>query len=234
MNASISDPVGQQIRAASGARRMLTLPSGLDLSRSTSADRKDRRNLIVLGRVAEHKNLAMIVDAFEALRSTGYAGRLQIAGDGPAMPELRARVEASPARERIDLLGYVTDEQKFALMSKAEVLAMTSMREGFPHVLAEAMSCGLPIVTMDYPANGTKDVVKLFGSGTVTAPTAQSLVEGIQKALSEWEAYSCKGLMAARSLDWNLIADRLDRDLGTTAPRILAPPAAPRPAGMFP
>jgi glycosyltransferase involved in cell wall biosynthesis len=234
MNAAISDPVGQEIQVASGAKTMLTLPSGLDLSKSSSAKRNDRSDLVVLGRIAPHKNLPMIVDAFERLRSAGYAGRLKIAGEGPAMAELRARLEASPARESIDLLGFVTDEQKFALMSKAEVLAVPSMREGFPHVVAEAMSCGLPIVTMNYPENGTKDVVELFGSGTVTARSAQSLAEGIQRALAEWEDYSRKGLTAARWLDWNLIAERLERHLGTVAALAPCVASVPRPARTVP
>ncbi len=212
LNGAISEAVGQRIRLMSGCEA-ITLPSGLDLDTSACVPRAERRDILAVGRVAEHKNLPMLIGAFELLRARGYAGRLKIAGDGPAMTPLRARVAVSQQQGCIDLLGYVEEAEKFALMSRCEILAMPSRREGFPHAISEAMSCGLPIVTADYPENGTKAVVAGFGSGLVTAPSAEGLSTGIERVCADWDLYSSNGRLAAQGLDWNGIAQELESRL---------------------
>jgi glycosyltransferase involved in cell wall biosynthesis len=209
LNAAISDAVGAQICSASG-RAVLTLPSGLDLNHSSYLERSRRSDIVALGRVAPHKNLGLLIEAFEILKAEGYAGRLKIAGDGPDMAALGKRVNASSVKLDIDLLGFISDETKFNLLATCEVLAMPSKREGFPHVVSEAMCCGLPIVTADYPQNGTKTVVQSFKSGVVTAPDPKSFADGIRGALSNWEAYSSNGRSGSAGLDWNEIAKGLE------------------------
>jgi glycosyltransferase involved in cell wall biosynthesis len=209
MNGAISDSVGAEIGALSG-RPFITLPSGLDLSRAVYKPRDERRDIVVLGRVAEHKNLGMLVDAFEVMRGRGYAGRLKIAGGGPDMDTLKARVAASPVGDQIDLLGFITDAQKFELLANCEIFAMPSKREGFPHVISEAMCCGLPVVTADYPENGSRDVVANFSIGAVTAQSAEAFARGMEEVLEKWETYSSNGLAVAQTLDWNSIAERLE------------------------
>ncbi|WP_428374277.1 glycosyltransferase family 4 protein [Lichenicoccus sp.] len=212
LNGAISESVGRRIRALSGCEAM-TLPSGLDLEKASYLPRNERSDILAVSRIAEHKNLVMLVAAFEIMRQHGYAGRLKIAGDGPAMGALRVRVASSPARSGVDLLGRITEAEKFSLMSRCEVLAMPSKREGFPHALSEAMSCGLPIVTADYPENGTRAVVEAFGSGIVTSQSAEALAAGMERLRNGWDLYSANGRKAARTLDWNAIAETLEARL---------------------
>lgn len=209
LNAAISDAVGQQITAASG-RPVFALPSGLDLSRAQYRPRAERSGLIAFGRVMEHKNLPLAVAAYERLRVDGYTGRLRIAGDGPAMPALRERIAASPAADGIDLLGFIDDAEKFALLAGCEALVMPSRREGFPHVVSEAMCCGLPVVTADFPENGTKDIVALYDIGAVTGPEPADFAGGIGQALNDWDRFSENGRRAGLDLGWSAIAERLE------------------------
>jgi glycosyltransferase involved in cell wall biosynthesis len=80
------------------------------------------------------------------------------------------------------------------------------MREGFPRVVAEAMASGLPVVTSEFPENGTKDVVLSYDSGVVTLPSPDDLALGITHALQNWDHYSQAGRAGAKTLSWNLIA----------------------------
>ena len=212
LNAAISESVAAEIRDMSG-QKVFPLPSGLDLTRGVSKPRSERRDIVVLGRVTAHKNLGLLITAFEMMKAGGYAGRLKVAGDGPDMPAVVQRVAASACRNDIDLLGFIADELKFHLLSGCEMLAMPSKREGFPHVVAEAMCCGLPIVTADYPENGTKTVVEAYGVGVVTAPNAESFAAGMRCVLVEWERFSARGLKGSAQLDWNAIASVLESNL---------------------
>lgn len=208
-NAAISDTVGAEITRVSG-QAVLTLPSGLNVADYTHEPRSARKGILSLGRVAAHKNLSMLIDSFELLKKQGYVGKLVIAGDGPGMPEVKARAAKSPVAAEIELLGVIDDQEKMTLLANSEVLAMSSMREGFPRVVAEAMSSGLPVVTADYPENGTKDIVNRYGAGVVTAQGALPFAGGITAALTDWDRFSAAGLRNAPALDWSGIATALE------------------------
>src|SRR5690606_185596 len=147
-NAGVSDAVAAAIGQASG-RPCFLLPSGLDLASYEAPPGAERSGILSLGRIAAHKNLPLLVSAYEQLRGRGYAGRLVIAGDGPAMEVLRQRVDASPVRDAIDLPGSVPEAEKRRLLATHALMLVTSRREGFPRVVAEAMASGLPVVTTD-------------------------------------------------------------------------------------
>lgn len=204
-NAAISDSVGQAITEAAG-RPVLTLPSGIKTSDYHARPRESRSDILALGRIAAHKNLSMLIESFELIKKDGYAGKLRIAGSGPDLDNVRARAASSPHAGDIELLGLVDDGRKIELLAQSEILAMASMREGFPRVVAEAMASGLPVVTADYPENGTRDVVRTYGVGTVTGQGATAFAAGIMATLGNWETLSGAGLKKAPTLDWAGIA----------------------------
>lgn len=222
-NAAISDAVAQEIGAASG-RSVITLPSGLDLAQSRYLPRRDRGGIVVLGRVAEHKNLPLAIKAFELLKSEGYPGTLRIAGDGPALADVKTLASNSPFAADIEVLGSISDAEKFLLLAQAEIFAMSSTREGFPHVVAESMSSGLPVVTADFPENGTVAIVKAYGCGVVTDKSPAAFAAGLRQALDNWDQYSSSGLTAAATLDWKLIAERVERTMIDATSSEVSPP----------
>jgi glycosyltransferase involved in cell wall biosynthesis len=111
-----------------------------------------RENLVLsVGAIQRRKNIARLVKAFELLPDSW---RLALAGaaDGyGATEELRA-VEESPARSRIDVLGYVTTAQLDSLYSRASIFAFPSLDEGFGMPILEAMAHGIPVLTSNCSA----------------------------------------------------------------------------------
>jgi phosphatidylinositol alpha-1,6-mannosyltransferase len=77
---------------------------------------------------------------------------LVIAGDGPGMPTVRAWADASPARDRIELLGFVPDFAIDQLFARASLFAMPSQGEGFGIAYAEAMRHGVPVLASIHDA----------------------------------------------------------------------------------
>lgn len=185
------------------------LPSGIYPGRYRCASAAQRQGILYLGRVAEHKNLPLVLSSYESLLSKGYGGRLRIAGGGPALSSLRHTVEASAVADKVDLMGFVSEEQKIDLLATSDVLLLASRREGFPRAIAEAMASGLPTVTTDYPENGAKDVVRQYGIGRVAEPTPEKLAEGILAVLTKWDSYSKCCLVASKSLDWEVLVNKL-------------------------
>ncbi|HQZ11637.1 MAG TPA: glycosyltransferase family 4 protein [Devosia sp.] len=212
-NAAISASVAAEIERASG-RAAVVFPSGLDLEAYQVLPKSERSGILSIGRLAPHKNLFFLIRSFEQLRARGYTGRLIIAGSGPIEAEIRAAARASTSAAFIDVLGEVSDAKKIELLASSELLAMPSEREGFPRVVAEAMASGLPTVTMDYPENGTKDVVRDRGGGIVTASDVNAFTTGMQDAMANWQSLSSTGIAAAIPLSWSVIAAEFERVAG--------------------
>ncbi|HEV3197734.1 MAG TPA: glycosyltransferase, partial [Bryobacteraceae bacterium] len=97
--------------------RKLTFPPGI------------RREKVILnvGAIQKRKNIARLVEAFETV-DTGW--KLVLAGaSGYGAAEILARIERSPARGRIQVLGYVSPSDLAAWYTKAMIFAFPSLDE---------------------------------------------------------------------------------------------------------
>ena len=113
--------------------------------------------VLAVGTIEPRKNLTTLLRAFEEVArahderraGTDRSRRLTlvVAGrEGWLTRDLRAQVEASPARERVRFTGYVTDEDLRALYSTCVAFVYPSVYEGFGLPPIEAMSCGACVV----------------------------------------------------------------------------------------
>lgn len=103
--------------------------------------------LLYLGRLdVFHKGLDVLLEAFERFGAEHPGVELRVAGRGKDLEAFREMVEATPLRERVRLLGAVSDAQKLELLSGALAVAMPSRMEGWGLVAAEAMAAGAPLV----------------------------------------------------------------------------------------
>jgi len=103
-----------------------------------------------VGAIQKRKNTARLVEAFE---SVDTAWRLVLAGSaGFGAGEILARIEASPARPRIVVVGYVAPSDLANWYSRASVFAFPTLDEGFGMPVLEAMASGIPVVTSNRSA----------------------------------------------------------------------------------
>jgi glycosyltransferase involved in cell wall biosynthesis len=120
-------------------------------NRAVTARSGNPKLVLSVGAIQRRKNIARLVKAFELLPAEW---RLALAGapDGfGAAEELRA-VEESPARARIDVLGYVSSGQLDDLYRRASIFAFPSLDEGFGMPILEAMAHGVPVLTSNCSA----------------------------------------------------------------------------------
>lgn len=212
MNFAISDNAAETISRQSG-QPFAVLPSGIECRRYRRLPRGERSGLVYVGRLTEHKNLPLLIDAFGIATARGFGGDLIIAGEGPARAEVEAHASASPVADRIRLVGYVSEEDKVHLLSEAAVFGMPSRREGFPRVIAEAMASGTPVVTARFPGNGANAVVAQYGAGVVCGTEAEQVADGLLAAEAGWDEFSCAGITGSASLDWERIVATLESQI---------------------
>lgn len=124
-----------------------------------------------VGRVQDVKNHQGLIDAFIQLRQLAPPLapplRLVIVGDGPLLPAIRKRVESEGLVDSVWLPGARSDIAE--LMQRFSVFALSSVAEGTPVTILEAMSTGLPIVATR--VGGVPEVVIDDVTGKLVPPS---------------------------------------------------------------
>lgn len=115
------------------------------------APSRPRRNIILhVGAIQTRKNITRLVEAFERL-DPGW--KLVLAGSGGyGSAQILERIERSPVRGSIQVLGYVSEERLRQLYGCAGIFAFPSLDEGFGMPVLEAMSSGVPVLTSNRSA----------------------------------------------------------------------------------
>ena len=102
--------------------------------------------LLFVGRLMPQKGVFDLVQAV-ALASAAVPCRLLVAGDGPSASAMMEMAEQLGIADNVEMLGHVSGPDLARCYEEADAFVLPSYREGFPTVLLEAMSAGLPIVT---------------------------------------------------------------------------------------
>jgi glycosyltransferase involved in cell wall biosynthesis len=130
------------------AARVRVVPNGIDarFSEPAVSTPVEGPYILFVGTPEPRKNLARLVAAVALLAAEGRPERLVLAGaDGWGDVDL-------PARDRLVLLGRVSDDTLRDLLAHARCIAYPSLWEGFGLVAGEALAAGCPLVCSDIPA----------------------------------------------------------------------------------
>lgn len=138
-----------------GVRRPVELiPLGIDRPPPTStASRQDLGLpgdafvMITIGRMVARKATTQLIDMFAA--SNIPNAHLVIVGDGPDAAAVDKRATELGVRNRVHMLGQVSEAEKFAALSVSDAFVTASQHEGFGLVFLEAMAFGLPVLCYD-------------------------------------------------------------------------------------
>jgi glycosyltransferase involved in cell wall biosynthesis len=105
--------------------------------------------VLYVGSVEPRKNLATLVDAFaDFQRRSKHPARLAIAGgSGWKNSAVFEAVDRHGLRDKVHLLGFVSDDELVALYNTCALFCYPTLYEGFGLPVIEAMSCGAPVIT---------------------------------------------------------------------------------------
>ncbi|MCB9811688.1 glycosyltransferase [Candidatus Nomurabacteria bacterium] len=136
--------------------------------------------LLAIGRLSKEKDYPTLLQAF-ALVTKKTPARLVLAGDGPEKSALEALARELNIEDQVSLLGYT--DNPYPWYKKADVLVLSSTREGLPTVLIEALALGTKVVSTDAPT-GPREILKNGQYGTLVAMNdPESLANAIIRTL---------------------------------------------------
>ncbi len=104
--------------------------------------------VLAVGRLERVKDFPTLILAFNEVRAKQDA-RLVIMGEGTERPRLERLVKKLGLEENVSLPGF--QNNPYAHMARAAVFVISSLYEGMPVALAEALACGTPVVSTDCP-----------------------------------------------------------------------------------
>jgi glycosyltransferase involved in cell wall biosynthesis len=136
--------------------------------------------------------------------------RFFIAGDGALRPRVEALIDELGLQERVKLLGWRRDVAD--LLHAMDAFLLTSLHEGLPRAVLQAMAAGVPVVAT--AVDGTPEVVEDGVTGLLFPPARPDLAaERLHRVLRDGALRGCCVEGAKRRLTDAFDIDRMVRDL---------------------
>lgn len=183
-------------------KNVFTFRVGMELPPLKSLKPKNKSNVILsLGSIRPMKRTLHAVKAFEAACDKNSSLRMTIAGDasGSYAEKVIEHIKQSRHAESIEILGRISPKEKLKLMQSADLIVVTSVKEGWGLIVTEANSQGTPAI--GYDTDGLRDSIR-DGSTGVLSPDGDFVAMGnrIVAMLSDEKKYDS---MRTAAWEWS-------------------------------
>jgi len=138
-----------------------------------------------VGRLSAEKGFDLLIRAAHRLVQTGHDLQLVIAGEGDARPQLESLIAGLGLGDRVRLLGHYADPR--GLYEALDLFVLSSLREGLPNVVLEAMAMQVPVLATRVA--GVPRLVQDGANGILVEPgSVESLAGGMARLLGDADA----------------------------------------------
>lgn len=160
--------------------------------------------VLSVGTLEPRKNLRRLISAFQQFNGRHPDIRLVLmGGKGWRTRSIDQALGESPVGDRIVTTGYVTDEERQALLHHCGVFAYVSLYEGYGLPIVEAMAAGAPVVT----SNVSSMPEAAGGAAVLVDPhSTAGVARGLEDAWRDRERLGAAGLRRAAKLSWERVA----------------------------
>ena len=199
------------------------LPAPVDAPKLKMSTGVGMHKLLVVsvGNLKPQKNAADFVEAAAAVLAEVPEARFVFLGDGPQRKPLEAKAFALGLEGKVLFLGWRRDAAQW--LAAADVFVMTSLWEGLPRALVEAMKSGLPAVC--YATDGVTDLIQEGKNGhLVEAGDHRALATKVTALLKDEPARKRLGAAAAAAIGPEFDIDGMVRSQERLYQRLRARP----------
>jgi Glycosyltransferase len=139
----------------------------------------EHKKFLTIGRFSHlHKGFDILINAFALFAKQNQDWTLDIVGEGSEEEMLRSLISKHQLEKRVTIFPFTKNVEKH--YESASVYVLSSRWEGFPLVLFEAMSYGLPILSSDIPI--AKEILE--NKGVSTLFTSENINDLANKAIN--------------------------------------------------
>jgi len=140
-----SKKVAEEIQNFSNANVTSIYPGSYSkiFKKKTKNRKKNKKfKIISIGRLTEEKGFDILIKAFKNIDKSKY--KLFIIGDGIKKDSILKLIKIYKLQNNIKLLGF--KKNIYPYLKKSDLLINSSYFEGFPNVVIESLSCGVPVI----------------------------------------------------------------------------------------
>jgi glycosyltransferase involved in cell wall biosynthesis len=109
--------------------------------------KKGIRQVLFLSRIHPKKGLLDLVEAWQHVKTSGWQVLVAGGDESGHMAVVKEQVTRQGSQDSFEFIGQVADGKKWELYLNADLFVLPSRSENFGLVIAEALSCGLPVIT---------------------------------------------------------------------------------------
>lgn len=204
----VSDAIRRELPGVDAAK-LEVIPTAMDPEIFGPQDVQRKHQLVAVGYFKWQKGYAHLIRAMAEVVAARPDYRLLIAGDGPERPAIETLVDELGLRDHVRLLGILPQREVARHLGESTLFVMSSLVEGLPKALLEAMACGTPaVVTTACNAEAFIDRV-----GVAVEPgDSRALAKAVLELLDDDERrqrLSGDCVAVAQEYSWKKVADRV-------------------------
>ncbi|MGB9980641.1 glycosyltransferase family 4 protein [Methanobacterium sp.] len=197
------------------AKEVLVIPNGIDMNKfndlSLSFKSLDTKTIIFVGNLRPEKGLIYLIEAMEHITNKDVNTQLLIVGGGPQEESLKKLVNKLNIKGVL-FLGEVTNDEVPFYLKNSDIFVLSSLQEGFPNVLLEAMALGLPVVATD--VCGITEIIEDGKNGFIVRPkNSKEIAEKILLLLDNdnlRKIISRQNIKKASKFSWQMTVQMLE------------------------
>ncbi len=195
------------------SKSVTVIPSAVDRPPLTS-DREQacaRKRIAGVGRLEPEKGFDRLLIAFAQATTDDPSWQLVIYGEGTQRGALLAQAKSLGINDRLELPGWVRPLAE--PLSQATLFCLPSRYEGFPSALLEAMSLGVPSLSVDCES-GPRVIIDHGRDGWLVESSVEGLRGGIETLIADVRQREALGRAGIRIVDqfgWDTMVDRYEQ-----------------------
>lgn len=178
--------------------RLVMLPNPISKDLSLKRDYGIPKKNIILnsGRLTYQKGQDMLIRAFSKTTNSGW--KLVLAGEGPNRIKYEKLINKLGLNDKVSLVGNIKDIHN--LYNQSKIFAFSSLYEGFPNALIEAMHFGLACVSTNCPTGPSELIIDGENGYLVPMNDEQKMVDKLNILMQDEEKRELISIRAVKSV----------------------------------
>jgi glycosyltransferase involved in cell wall biosynthesis len=184
--------------------KLVIIPNGYDqtlLSKKKTRHFQGReRKIVFVAGLRSDKDPSTLIQAFKRVTNQHAHLKLVIVGDGPLKKSLEAMSKELNIADRVQFYGQVDHEKAMTILAECDIYVLTSINEGLPTSLVEAMALGKPIIATN--VGGVPEVIEDGINGLLVPPMSpERVAQAIMQLLNEPQLAKRLAAAATKSIE---------------------------------
>ena len=168
----------------------------------------DKINLLFVGNLTQNKRVDLVLHLALQLHHKSKLGSVTIVGDGIEMNALKILSQTLGLEKLCKFTGSIPNDQVSSYFTKSHFLCLFSEREGFPHVILEAMSSGIPVLLSNFEF--ANEIVDSYHCGYILTDRNENGIRSLVEEIillddTKYQSIKANNIINSKKHDWPFI-----------------------------